>query len=313
MKTNSSICVAGSSGMVGSAIMRGLQRHGFDRLITLDQVDCDLTDPVQTDKFFAQALPEYLLLAAARVGGILANSSQPVEFLEQNLLIQINVMRAAHKHGVTKLLFLGSSCIYPRLATQPIKEESLLTGPLEETNKSYALAKIAGIQGVQSYRDQFGADFIAAMPTNLYGPHDNFNLDSSHVLPAMIRKFHDAKLAGHTPVTIWGSGSPSREFLHVDDLADAAIFLMQNYSEQLPLNVGTGKDITIRELAELVQRVTGHEGDIIWDDSKPDGTPRKLLDVSRLTNLGWQSSIALEDGIRSTWQWFASNRDNFRG
>ncbi len=313
MKTDSRIYVAGSSGMVGSAIVRALHRQGFANLIAPAEADCDLTNPIQTRALLLAERPEYIFIAAARVGGILANSTHPVEFLEQNLLIQINLMQAARECGTSKLLFLGSSCIYPKLAPQPIREESLLTGPLEPTNQSYALAKIAGIQAVQSYRRQYGLDYIAAMPTNLYGPYDNFDLESSHVLPAMLRRFHAAGVAGDAPVTLWGSGSPRREFLHVDDLADACLFLMEHYSGDLPLNIGTGVDITIRELALLIQRITDHQGEIVWDETKPDGTPRKQLDVSRLQELGWRPAIELEAGIRSTWEWYLANQDSLRG
>jgi len=308
MDKKSKIYIAGCSGMVGSSIVRALKRNGYENLVTPKRTDYDLTCLKQVRNLFETELPEYVFLAAAKVGGILANSTFPVEFLEQNLLIQINVMRAAHDTNVKKLLFLGSSCIYPRLAKQPIQEEALMTGPLEETNRSYALAKIAGIQGVQAYREQYNKNFIAAMPTNLYGPGDNFDLESSHVLPAMLHRFYLAVEAGQQPVTLWGSGSPYREFLHVDDLADACLFLMENYSDSLPLNVGTGSDITIRELAELIQRIAGHTGEIVWDDSKPDGTPRKHLDVSRLTSLGWKASISLEDGIKMAWVAFLKSR-----
>jgi GDP-L-fucose synthase len=259
------------------------------------------------DEFFAAERPEHVFLAAAKVGGILANSTYPVDFLRDNLAIELAVIDAAHRHGTKKLLFLGSSCIYPKFAPQPIREEYLLTGELEPTNEPYAVAKIAGIKLCQAYREQHGADFISVMPTNLYGPGDNFDLQTSHVLPALIRKFHEAKERGKSSVTIWGTGEPRREFLHVDDLAEACLFLMNNYSGNEPINVGTGSDISIRELAELVSEVVGYTGEIAYDTTKPDGTPRKLLDVSRLAELGWKAEIPLGDGICSTYQWYLDN------
>jgi len=303
MNEHSRIYVAGHRGLVGSAIVRRLEAGGHKHLLLRSSQELDLRDPVATRRFFEESRPEYVFLAAARVGGILANSRSPVDFLADNLAIQQNVITAAHATGVTKLLFLGSSCIYPRECPQPIREEYLLSGPLERTNEWYAIAKIAGIKLCQAYRQQHGARFISAMPTNLYGPNDNFDLETSHVLPAMIRKFHDATRTGG-PVTLWGSGSPRREFLHVDDLADACLFLMQRYEDDSPINVGTGTDVTIRELARLVARAVGFEGEVVWDASKPDGTPRKWLDVSRLTGLGWQARLDLETGLRETVDWF---------
>jgi GDP-L-fucose synthase len=308
MNESSRIHVAGHRGLVGSAIVRRLEAGGYKHLLLRTSQELDLRDPVATRQFFEEARPEYVFLAAARVGGILANSRSPVDFLADNLAIQQNVITSAHATGVTKLLFLGSSCIYPRECPQPIREEYLLSGPLERTNEWYAIAKIAGIKLCQAYRQQHGARFISAMPTNLYGPNDNFNLETSHVLPAMIRKFHDATRTGG-PVTLWGSGNPRREFLHVDDLADACLFLMDRYEDDWPINVGTGTDVTIRELAALVARAVGYTGEVVWDDSKPDGTPRKWLDVSRLSELGWQARLDLETGLRETVTWYQANRE----
>jgi len=310
MKQDSKIYIAGNRGLVGSAIQRRLERGGFSNLVTSDIADFDLTDPRATDAFFARERPEHVFLAAARVGGIKANDTFPADFIRTNLQIQTNVIDAAHRFGVTKLLFLGSSCIYPKHAPQPMREEHLLTGPLEPTNDAYALAKIAGIVMCRSYNRQHGTDFIAAMPTNLYGPGDNFDLEGSHVLPALIRRFHEARVAGSPRVTCWGTGSPRREFLYVDDLADALVFLMQRFEptrERSFLNVGVGQDVTIAELAELVREVVGFEGEIVWDTSMPDGTPRKLLDVSGITELGWKAQTSLEDGIRKTYEWYRAN------
>lgn len=301
-----SIFVAGHNGLVGSAIVRELRRHGFNNLILRSRRELDLTSQSAVDRFFAAEQPQYVFLAAARVGGILANSTRPVDFLRDNLAIELNVIDAAFRYNVKKLEFLGSSCIYPKLAPQPIREEYLLTGPLEPTNEWYAIAKIVGIKLCQAYRAQYGWDAISLMPTNLYGPGDNFDLQSSHVLPALIRKFHEAKVEGRNSVTVWGTGTPRREFLHVDDLASAAVFLMQNYSEPEIVNVGTGDDLTIETLAKIVARALAFEGRIEFDKSKPDGTPRKLLDVTRLHNLGWRHKIPLEEGIRSTYEWFQS-------
>ena len=277
-------------------------------LLLSTRSELDLTSQDQVEHFFSKERPTHVFLSAAKVGGILANDTHPAEFIHENLLIQSNVIDAAWRCGTRKLLFLGSSCIYPKHAPQPIQEDCLLTGPLEPTNEWYAIAKIAGLKMCQAYRRQYGFDAICAMPTNLYGPGDNFDLTSSHVLPALIRKFHEAKLRGDSEVVIWGTGTPRREFLHVDDLADACVFLMHSYSDEKPVNVGVGEDISIRELAELVARVVGFEGKIINDTSKPDGTPRKLLDVARMTTMGWRARVRLEDGVRSTWEWFTQSR-----
>ncbi|CAL9293424.1 GDP-L-fucose synthase [Streptomyces sp. SudanB25_2051] len=297
------IFVAGHRGLVGSAMVRRLTADGHE-VITRDRAALDLRDAAATGAFLADVRPDAVVLAAAKVGGILANSTRPVPFLEDNLRIQLSVIAGAHAAGVPRLLFLGSSCIYPKHAPQPIREDALLTGPLEPTNEPYALAKIAGICQVQSYRRQFGAAYISAMPTNLYGPGDNFDLETSHVLPALVRRFHEAREAGRDEVTLWGSGSPRREFLHVDDLADACATLLASYDGDAPVNVGCGEDLTIRELAGTVAEVTGFTGRIAWDTTKPDGTPRKLLDVSRLTGLGWRPRIPLRDGIAATYAWW---------
>ncbi len=299
------VFVAGHKGMVGSAICRRLAADGIEPIVA-SRSELDLTDQSAVDAWFSGQDIDQVYLAAAKVGGIHANDTYPAEFLRDNLAIQTNVIHAAWKSGVKKLLFLGSSCIYPKLAPQPMAEDSLLTGPLEPTNEWYAIAKIAGIKMCQAYRKQYGFDAIAAMPTNLYGPHDNFDLETSHVLPALIRKFHEAKSSGAESVDVWGSGTPRREFLHVDDLADACVYLMQNYSSDEIINVGWGKDISIAELAETVRDVVGFEGGIIFDRDKPDGTPRKLMDTSRLTALGWQPTIALGAGIASTYDWYRS-------
>jgi GDP-L-fucose synthase len=291
------IYVAGHRGLVGSAIWRGLERQGFQRLIGRSRGELDLLDQDAVTRFYTTERPQYVFVAAAKVGGILANDRQPAEFLFENLQIQNHLIDGARKAGVKKLLFLGSSCIYPKLAPQPLKEEYLLSGPLEPTNEWYAVAKIAGIKMCQAYRRQYACDFISAMPTNLYGPNDNYDLQASHVLPALIRKFHEAKQTGAATVTCWGSGAPLREFLHSDDLAGACIFLMQHYSEEQFINVGFGTDISIRDLAEMVKAITGYDGKILWDTSKPDGTPRKLMDSSRLFALGWRPEIGLRDGI----------------
>ena len=312
MEKNSRIFVAGARGLVGSAIVRRLRAKGFRDLICPSRAEVDLTVRAAVDAFFAETRPEYVFLAAAKVGGILANSQYPAEFIRDNLAIELNVIDAAWRHGVKKLEFLGSSCIYPKFAPQPMKEEHLLTGALEPTNEWYAIAKIAGVKLCQAYRIQYGFNAIALMPTNLYGPGDNFDLENSHVLPALIRKFHEAKVEGRTEVIIWGTGTPRREFLHVDDLAAAAVFLMQHYDEAEIVNVGTGKDISIAELACLVARTVGYNGKLRFDRSKPDGTPRKLLDVSRLHALGWRHSIELEDGVRTTYEWFLKNVESAR-
>lgn len=296
------IYVAGHRGMVGSAIWRELKRQGCRGLIGRTHAELDLLDRASVRRFFDETRPELVFLAAARVGGIQANNDRPADFLHENLLLECNVIEAAARFGVRKLLLLGSSCIYPKLAPQPIREEHLLTAPLEPTNEWYAIAKIAGIKLCQAFRRQHGCDFISAMPTNLYGPNDNYDAVNSHVLPAMIRRFHEAVQNGADSVTCWGTGTPRREFLHTDDLARACVFLMRNYSEEPPVNVGSGSDLTIRELAETVARVVGFAGQIRWDASKPDGTPRKLLDSSRITAMGWRPAIPLEDGIRAAWE-----------
>lgn len=313
VSNNSRIFVAGHRGLVGSAIVRRLAQLGFDEVLTATRDQLDLRDQAAVNYWFRANRPEFVYLVAGTVGGILANSTRPAEFIYDNMMIHATVVHSSHLFGVKKLLYLGSSCIYPRLAVQPMKEEELLSGPLEPTNEAYAIAKIAGIKLCQAYRKQYGSDFISAMPTNLYGPNDNFDLTSSHVLPAMIRKFHDAKEDGRNEVTLWGTGSPRREFLHVDDLADACVFLMQNYDESSHVNVGTGEDVSIRELAEMVRRIVHPSARIDWDASKPDGTPRKLLDVSRLHGLGWRHRIALGEGIESTYQWFLEHRAELRG
>ena len=307
MDKASRIYVAGHLGMVGSAICRRLQAAGYTQLIMRDRAQLDLTNQAAVEKFFAGEKPEYVFLAAAKVGGILANSSQPVEFLRDNLAIELNVIDAAHRHGVKKLEALGSSCIYPRLAPQPMREEYLLTGPLEPTNEWYAVAKIAGIKLVQAYRRQYGFHGISLMPTNLYGPNDNFDLETSHVLPALIRKAHEARVARAPEMVVWGSGAPRREFMHVDDLADAALYLMLHYDEPEIVNVGVGTDVTIREVAETICRVVGFEGRLSFDASKADGPPQKLLDVSRLQAFGWKPRIGLEPGIAATYEWFVAN------
>ncbi|MEY4362444.1 MAG: GDP-L-fucose synthase [Actinomycetota bacterium] len=304
MPKDARVYVAGHAGLVGSAIMRRLERAGYTHVLTATRRELDLRDQGAVNEWFEAHRPDYVFLVAGTVGGILANSTRPAEFIYDNLMIHGTVVHASHLTGVTKLLYLGSSCIYPRHATQPITEEQLLTGPLEPTNEWYAVAKIAGIKLCQAYRRQYGSDFISAMPTNLYGPNDNFDLASSHVLPALIRKFHDAHIADTKEVEIWGTGSPMREFLHVDDLADACLFLMENYSDDSHINVGTGVDLSIRELAEKVRQIVNPSASLRFDTSKPDGTPRKVLDVSRLRNLGWSPTHDLDSGIRSTYEWF---------
>jgi GDP-L-fucose synthase len=308
MLKSSRVYVAGHHGLVGSAICRRLERDGYSNVIVRDRSQLDLTSQPTVDAFFASQKPEYVFVAAAKVGGILANSTYPVEFLRDNLIIELNVMEAAYRHGVKKLESLGSSCIYPKRAPQPIKEEYLLTSPLEPTNEWYAIAKIAGIKLAQAYRQQYGFHAISLMPTNLYGPGDHFDLKASHVLPALMRKAHEARIKGLPEMIVWGTGTPRREFMHVDDLADAALFLMLNYDEPDIINVGVGTDLSIRELAELVCRVVGYDGRLVFDTSKPDGTPQKLLDISRLRALGWQARTGLEEGIRETYQWFLTQR-----
>jgi GDP-L-fucose synthase len=302
---SASIYVAGHRGLVGSGIWRHLDAEGFRNLIGWSSSELDLRDKAATLKALRTEKPDIVIMAAARVGGIMANQSMPVEFLNDNLDIQSSVFQAAHEVGVDRLLFLGSSCIYPRLAPQPINESSLLTGPLEPTNEAYAIAKIAGILQIQAYRREYGRKWISAMPTNLYGPGDNFDLQTSHVLPALIRKFHEAKNNGELSVTLWGTGSPLREFLHVDDVARACLYLLENYDDGIPINIGCGEDISIKELANLISKIVGFRGEVHWDVSKPDGTPRKLLDTGRINSLGWRSSISLESGIANTYRRFS--------
>jgi GDP-L-fucose synthase len=308
MNPESTIFIAGHRGLVGSAIVRRLRAAGFENLVLRDRRELDLTRQAAVESFFAETRPQYVFFAAAKVGGILANSSYPAEFLQDNLVIQTNIIDAAYRNGTRKLLFLGSSCIYPKHAPQPMPEDCLLTGPLEPTNEWYAIAKIAGLKMCQAYRKQYGFNAISAMPTNLYGPGDSFSLTNSHVLPALLRKVHEAKEAGAAQVEVWGTGKPRREFLHVDDLADACVFLMRNYDGDGWVNVGWGRDETIAELADTIRRVVGFTGSLRFDSSKPDGTPRKLLDTARLTSLGWSQKIGLEAGIRSTYEWFLNNR-----
>jgi GDP-L-fucose synthase len=309
---SSRIFVAGHRGLVGSAIIRRLTSAGHGSLLTATRDQLDLRDQSAVNYWFRANRPEYVFLVAGTVGGIMANSTRPAEFIYDNMMIHATVVHAAHVYGVKKLLYLGSSCIYPRECPQPMKEEQLLTAALEPTNEPYAIAKIAGIKLCQAYRRQYGCNFIAAMPTNLYGPHDNFDLTSSHVLPALIRKFHDAKLEGVSEVTVWGTGKPRREFLHVDDLADACVFLMQHFEEERHINVGTGEDLTIHQLAEMVRDIVYPQAVIRLDASKPDGAPRKLLDVSRLHDLGWRHTFGLEEGIRHTYQWFLAHQADAR-
>ncbi|MDT8283100.1 MAG: GDP-L-fucose synthase [Gammaproteobacteria bacterium] len=312
MNKDKKIYVAGHRGMVGSAITQQLSDTGFKNIVSRTSKELDLTNQAAVNSFFETEKPDYVFLSAAKVGGIFANDTYPAEFIRDNLLIQTNVIDAAYKNGVTKLLFLGSSCIYPKMAKQPISEDQLLTGPLEPTNEWYAIAKIAGIKMCQAYRKQYGFNAISLMPTNLYGTGDNFHLENSHVIPALIRKFHDAKMNNVDSVEVWGTGKAKREFIDVKDLAEAAVFLMQNYNEAEIVNVGTGVDVSIAELADLVKDVTGFAGNINYDTSKPDGTPRKLLDVSKLHRLGWKEKISLEDGLKNAYQWFLDNQDSYR-
>ena len=307
MKKKSKIYVAGHRGLVGSAIVRKLKQDGYTNLVTATSKELDLREQAATRDFFALEQPDYVFLAAARVGGILANNTYPADFIYQNLMIEANVIESARLSGVTKLLCLGSTCIYPKMAPQPLKEEYLLTGPLEPTNEWYAVAKIAGIKMCQAYQRQYGSQFISAMPTNLYGPEDNFDLESSHVMPALIRKFHEAKAANAPTVTVWGSGKPLREFLHVDDCAEACLYLMEHYAGEEIVNIGVGEDISIADLAGVVGEAVGYQGEIVYDASKPDGTPRKLVDTSKINGLGWQAGIPLREGIKSTYQWFLDN------
>ncbi len=307
MNLDSKIYVAGHRGLVGSAIMRNLQENGYANLVFRTSQELDLTKRDQVDAFFQEEQPDYVFLAAAKVGGIIANNDFPAEFIRDNLMIQTNVIDAAYQNRVQKLLFLGSTCIYPKLAAQPMREDSLLTGELEPTNEPYAIAKIAGIKMCQSYNRQYGTNFISIMPTNLYGPNDNFDLNSSHVLPALIRKFHEAKLNNTPTVEVWGTGKPKREFLYSDDLADAAIYLMNTYSGNDLVNIGMGKDISIKELAEKIGETVGYKGKVVFNTSKPDGAPRKLVDVNRLKNLGWEAKIPLDEGLEMAYSWFLEN------
>lgn len=309
MNIDSKVYVAGHRGMVGSAITRNLQSKGFKNLIFRSSAELDLRDQSAVNDFLDSEKPEFIFLAAAKVGGIMANNNYRADFLYENLMIQNNVIHGAHQHGVKKLMFLGSSCIYPKLAPQPLKEEYLLSGKLEDTNEPYAIAKITGIKMCESYRRQYNCDFISVMPTNLYGPNDSYNLQNSHVLPALIRKFHEAKLANTGAVEIWGTGTPLREFLHADDLGDACVFLMQNYSDALHINIGVGEDISIKNLALLIQDVVGYKGQIVFDANKPDGTPRKLMDVSRLHRLGWKHKINLREGIQLVYNDFVKKEN----
>jgi len=305
MNKTDKIYIAGHRGMVGSAIVRRLQKDGYNNIITRTSTEVDLKEQSAVREFFQSEKPDVVVLAAAKVGGIHANNVYRAQFLYENLMIESNVIHSAHESGTKKLLFLGSSCIYPKLAPQPLKEESLLSGFLEQTNEPYAIAKIAGIKLAESYRRQYGSNFISAMPTNLYGPNDNYDLNNSHVLPALIRKFHTAKVTNTPSVEVWGTGSPMREFLHVDDLADACFFLLQNYDEEMFVNIGTGVDLTIKELAEMIKDIVGYTGELKWNTEKPDGTPRKLMDVSRLHNLGWKHRIGLREGITAVYAEFA--------
>jgi GDP-L-fucose synthase len=309
MDKNDKIYVAGHRGMVGSAIVRKLKKEGFNNILTKRSGELDLRSQSETEVFFETEKPDYVFLAAAKVGGIVANNTYRAEFLYDNLMIQNNVIHNSYKNKVTKLMFLGSSCIYPKMAPQPLREDALLTGLLEPTNEPYAIAKIAGIKMCDAYRDQYGCNFISVMPTNLYGPNDNYDLKNSHVLPALIRKFHEAKINGQKTVEIWGTGSPKREFMHVDDLASACFFLMQNFNDSGFVNIGVGKDISIKDLALLIKNIVGYKGDLTFDTSKPDGTPRKLMDVSKLEKLGFRYNIEIEDGIRSVYETYRNNID----
>ena len=306
------IFIAGHRGMVGSAIWRSLQAKGYTNLIGKTSKELDLRNQAEVNDFFASEKPEIIIDSAARVGGILANNDYPYNFLMENMLIQNNLIDGALKNDVDKFIFLGSSCIYPKLAPQPLQEDHLLTASLEPTNEWYAIAKISGVKACEAIRKQYGKDFVSLMPTNLYGSFDNFDLNTSHVLPAMMRKFHEAREQGNTAVTLWGSGTPMREFLHVDDLAEAVVFAMENKLEDHLYNIGTGVDLTIKELAEMIQEIVGHSGEIVWDSSKPDGTPRKLMDVSKMENAGWKAKTQLRDGIKTTYQWFLNNINEFK-
>ena len=312
MKQSDKIYVAGHRGLVGSAIVKNLKSKGYQNIIGRTHQELNLTSQQEVRDFFFFFQPEIVVLAAAKVGGINANNTAPADFAYENMQIQCNVIKCSHDFHVKKLLFLGSTCIYPKLAPQPIPEEALLTGPLEETNEAYAIAKIAGMEMCRFFKQQYGDNFISCMPTNLYGPHDNYDLSGSHVMPAMIRKFHDAKVNNSSSVELWGTGTPLREFLYVDDMADACVFLLENYNGERHVNIGTGKEITIKELAETVQRVVGYQGEIVWNGDMPDGMPRKLTDVSKLHALGWKHKIELEDGIKLAYQWFRENVEKAR-
>ncbi len=313
MQKQDRIYVAGHRGLVGSAIVRRLQAEGYDNLVTRTSRELDLREQQAVRDFFAAEKPDYVILAAAKVGGILANDTYPADFIYDNLMMEANVIHASYENGVKKLLALGSTCIYPKMAPQPLNEDALLTGPLEPTNQWYAVAKIAGIKLCQAYQRQYGCRFVAAMPTNLYGPGDNFDLETSHVLPALIRKFHEAKLGGNPSVTLWGTGKPLREFLHVDDMADACVFLLQHYDEPEIVNIGVGEDLSIAALADIVREVVGFQGAIVYDASKPDGTPRKLVDTKKINGLGWRAKIGLRAGVEQTYRWFLDNVDQVRG
>ncbi len=308
MEKQSKIYIAGHRGMVGSALLRRLQKEGYTNFVFSSSTELDLRDQKAVKAFFQEKKPDFVFLAAAKVGGIYANNSYRAEFLYDNLMIESNIIHFSYESGVKKLLFLGSSCIYPKLAPQPLKEEYLLTGPLEYTNEPYAIAKIAGIKMCDAYRSQYGCDFISAMPTNLYGPNDNYDLNNSHVLPALLRKFHEAKQNREKQVVVWGTGTPRREFLHVDDLADACYFLMQHYNEEGLVNIGIGEDISIKELAETIKQIVGFDGELIFDSTKPDGTPRKLMDVSKLNRLGWKATIPFQEGIRKVYIEYSGTR-----
>lgn len=312
MNKTDKIYVAGHRGLVGSAIVRNLESKGYTNIVKRTHKELDLTNQAAVYDFFEQEKPDVVVLAAAKVGGINANNTTPAEFAYENMQIQCNVINAAHVNKVKKLLFLGSTCIYPKMAPQPIPEDALLTGPLEVTNEAYAIAKISGLEMCKFYKRQYGDDFISCMPTNLYGPHDNYDLAGSHVMPAMIRKFHDAKVNGAKSVELWGTGSPLREFLYVDDMADACVFLLENYSGEQHVNIGTGKEVTIKELAETVKKTVGYEGEIVWNSAMPDGTPRKLTDVTKLHNLGWTHKVELEEGVKLAYDWFRDNVDTAR-
>ena len=312
IKKTDKIFVAGHRGLVGSAIVRNLESKGYTNIVTRTHKELDLKDQAGVNRFFDEEKPDVVVLAAAKVGGINANNTTPAEFAYENMQIQCNVIHAAHTHNVKKLLFLGSTCIYPRMAPQPIPEDALLTGPLETTNEAYAIAKISGLEMCKFYKRQYGDDYISCMPTNLYGPHDNYDLSGSHVMPAMIRKFHEAKVNNAPSVELWGTGTPLREFLYVDDMADACVFLLENYSGEQHVNIGTGVEVTIKELAETVKRIVGYEGEIVWNKDMPDGTPRKLTDVTKLHGLGWKHKVDLEEGVKLSYDWFKENYKDAR-